>query len=44
MEVFASEEPETIKYADVGLRAVTGVNADVHIVDSFAAHSGQKYT
>jgi len=44
MEVFASEEPETIKYADVGLRAVTGTNAAVHIVATFAAHSGQKYT
>ena len=27
MEVFASEEPEAIKYADVGLRAVTGDSA-----------------
>ena len=44
MEVFALEEPETIQYADVGLRAITGVNAAVHIVATFAAHSKQKYT
>ena len=42
MEVLPSEEPVTIKYADVGLRAITGVNAAVHIVATFAAHSRQK--